>query len=126
MGSFGLVFLACRASVHRELRHVVISGLQCIYGCINLTGRSLVQSQEQRRTTPRSSSVVRITGVAFGWIGATTAFGDVVKKTVDKMRLAGQPSPLGDFSRHLFSPHDNYRRGSPCFGSKLNPMPVTR
>ena len=28
----------------------------------------------------RSSSVVRITGIAFGWIGSTTAFGDVVRK----------------------------------------------
>jgi hypothetical protein len=32
-----------------------------------------------RVQTSRSSSVVRITGMAFGWIGATTAFGDVVK-----------------------------------------------
>lgn len=29
---------------------------------------------------PGSSSVVRITGIAFGWIGATTAFGAVVRK----------------------------------------------
>jgi len=27
----------------------------------------------------RSSSVVKITGIAFGWIGSTTAFGAVVK-----------------------------------------------
>jgi hypothetical protein len=27
----------------------------------------------------RSSLVVRITGIAFGWIGSTTAFGAVVK-----------------------------------------------
>jgi hypothetical protein len=27
----------------------------------------------------RSSSVVRITGMAFAWIGSTTAFGDVVR-----------------------------------------------
>jgi hypothetical protein len=33
-----------------------------------------------RIQTSRSSSVVRITGMAFGWIGATTAFGTVVKK----------------------------------------------
>jgi hypothetical protein len=26
------------------------------------------------------SSVLRITGMAFGWIGSTTAFGDVVRK----------------------------------------------
>ena len=30
--------------------------------------------------TSRSSSVVRITGMAFGWIGSTIAFGDVVRK----------------------------------------------
>jgi hypothetical protein len=28
----------------------------------------------------RSSSVVEITGIAFGWIGSTTAFGEVVRK----------------------------------------------
>jgi len=28
----------------------------------------------------RSSSVVRITGIALGWIGSTTAFGAVVRK----------------------------------------------
>ena len=33
-----------------------------------------------RIQTSRSSSVVRITGIAFGWIGSTTAFGDVVRK----------------------------------------------
>jgi hypothetical protein len=32
-----------------------------------------------RIQTSRSSSVVRITGIAFGWIGSTTAFGEVVK-----------------------------------------------
>jgi len=30
--------------------------------------------------TSRSSPVVRIPGIAFGWIGSTTAFGDVVKQ----------------------------------------------
>ena len=30
--------------------------------------------------TSRSSPVSRITGIAFGWIGSTTAFGDVVRK----------------------------------------------
>jgi hypothetical protein len=33
-----------------------------------------------RIQTSRSSSVVGITGIAFGWIGSTTAFGDVVRK----------------------------------------------
>ena len=30
--------------------------------------------------TSRSSSVVRMTGIAFGWMGSTTAFGCVVRK----------------------------------------------
>ena len=30
--------------------------------------------------------MVRITGMAFGWIGSTTAFGDVVRNPVDLMR----------------------------------------
>ncbi len=37
-------------------------------------------SQGARIHTSRSSSVVRITGIALGWIGSTTAFGVVVKK----------------------------------------------
>jgi hypothetical protein len=37
-------------------------------------------SHGARIQTSHSSSVVRITGIAFGWIGATTAFGEVVRK----------------------------------------------
>src|SRR6267154_6643925 len=33
-----------------------------------------------RVQTSRSSSVVKITGIALGWIGSTTAFGAVVRK----------------------------------------------
>jgi hypothetical protein len=33
-----------------------------------------------RRAHPDIALVVRITGIALGWIGATTAFGAVVKK----------------------------------------------
>jgi hypothetical protein len=33
-----------------------------------------------RIQTSCSSSVVRITGIAFGWIGSTIAFGAVVRK----------------------------------------------
>jgi hypothetical protein len=33
-----------------------------------------------RIQTSRSSSVIRITGIALGWIGSTTAFGAVVRK----------------------------------------------
>jgi hypothetical protein len=39
---------------------------------------ALASSHFPRIHTSRSSSVVRITGIAFGWIGSTTAFGDVV------------------------------------------------
>jgi hypothetical protein len=40
----------------------------------------LASSQGARIQTSRSSSVVRITGIALGWIGSTTAFGAVVRK----------------------------------------------
>jgi len=36
---------------------------------------ALASSHGARIHTSRSSGVVRITGMAFGWIGATTAFG---------------------------------------------------
>jgi len=41
---------------------------------------AFASSHGARIQTSRSSSVVRITGIAFGWIGTTMAFGDVVKK----------------------------------------------
>jgi hypothetical protein len=40
---------------------------------------ALASSQGARIQMSRSSSLVRITGIAFGWIGSTTAFGDVVR-----------------------------------------------
>jgi hypothetical protein len=40
--------------------------------------RALASSHGARIHTSRSSSVVRITGMALGWIGSTTAFGAVV------------------------------------------------
>jgi len=42
--------------------------------------KALASSHGARIQTSRSSSVVRITGMSFGWIGATTAYGDVVRK----------------------------------------------
>jgi hypothetical protein len=42
---------------------------------------ALASSQGARIHTSRSSSVVKITGMAFGWIGSTIAFGAVVRKT---------------------------------------------
>jgi len=41
---------------------------------------AFASSHGGRSQTSRSSSVVKITGIAFGWIGATTAFGEVVRK----------------------------------------------
>ena len=40
----------------------------------------LASSQGARIQTSHSSSVSRMTGMAFGWIGSTMAFGDVVRK----------------------------------------------
>jgi hypothetical protein len=44
-------------------------------------GRSsaFASSQGARIQTSRSCCVVRTTGIAFGWIGSTTAFGDAVR-----------------------------------------------
>jgi hypothetical protein len=41
---------------------------------------AFASSHGARVQTSRSSSVVRITGMAFAWIGSTTAFGEVVRK----------------------------------------------
>src|SRR5215216_1823951 len=41
---------------------------------------ALASSHGARSQTSRSSSVNRMTGMAFGWIGCTTAVGDVVRK----------------------------------------------
>jgi hypothetical protein len=41
---------------------------------------AFASSHGARSQTSRSSSVVKITGIAFGWIGSTTAFGAVVRK----------------------------------------------
>jgi hypothetical protein len=41
---------------------------------------ALASSHGARIHTSYSSGVVRITGMAFGWIGSTTAFGAVVSK----------------------------------------------
>src|ERR1700756_2923656 len=41
---------------------------------------AFASSHGARIQTSRSSSVVKITGTALGWIGSTTAFGAVVRK----------------------------------------------
>jgi hypothetical protein len=40
---------------------------------------AFASSHGARIQMSRSSSVVKITGIALGWIGSTTAFGDVVR-----------------------------------------------
>jgi hypothetical protein len=40
---------------------------------------ALASSHSAGIQTSRSSSVVRMTGIAFGWMGWTTAFGEVVR-----------------------------------------------
>src|SRR6266436_8555785 len=42
--------------------------------------KALASSHGARIQTSHSSSVVRMTGIAFGWIGSTIAFGAVVRK----------------------------------------------
>jgi hypothetical protein len=42
------------------------------------SSRALGASANNHKST--SAGVVRVTGIAFGWIGATTAFGSVVRK----------------------------------------------
>ena len=42
--------------------------------------RAFASSHGARIQMSHSFGVVRITGMAFGWIGSTTAFGDVVRK----------------------------------------------
>jgi hypothetical protein len=41
---------------------------------------AFASSQGARSQTSRSSSVIKITGIAFGWIGSTMAFSAVVRK----------------------------------------------
>ena len=49
---------------------------------------ALASSHGARIQTSRSSSVVRITGMPFRWIGSTTAFGE---KAIDRMRQGADP-----------------------------------
>ena len=74
----------------------------------------------------RLTSINSIISLPTGAALVGLAFYDALPKNGNKIIMASDASPLGDFSRPPFSPHDNHRRGSPSFGSKLNPMPVTR
>jgi hypothetical protein len=69
-----------------ELHAVNLSSLSgpriTIFSASSGNGRctALASSQGARIHTSRSSAVVKIAGIAFGWIGSTTAFGAVVRK----------------------------------------------
>src|SRR6202000_2169488 len=66
--------------------------------CSALSGRgrckTFASSHGARIHTSRSSSVVRITGIAFEWIGSTTAFGDVVRKPRSEEDTSELQSPV--------------------------------
>jgi Rha family phage regulatory protein len=70
----------------REFHAAILSSLSgprmTIFRASSGSGRwsALASSHGARSQASRSSSVVRMTGIALGWIGATTAFGAVVRK----------------------------------------------
>ena len=73
------------------------------------TGRckAFASSQGARIQTSCSSPVVKITGIAFGWIGSTTAFGAVMRSRADVY-----PSPTPDqFQRETPQPSAEQQRG---------------
>jgi hypothetical protein len=67
-----LVFLI--GAAHDDLERVIGQGRYSAFA----------SSHAARIQTSRSSSVVRITGMALGWIGSTIAFGR--QETIDLMR----------------------------------------
>jgi hypothetical protein len=67
------------------------------------------RSQGARIQTSRSSSVVRITGMALGWIGSTTAFRCCCQEAVDEMRT-GYRLRLGATVAPEFGPDATERR----------------
>ena len=69
------IYVAARSSLLSAPRMTILSASSGNGHC-----NALASSHGARIQASRSSSVVRITGMAFGWIGSTTAFGDVVRK----------------------------------------------
>jgi hypothetical protein len=63
-------------------KHASLSARATIFNASSGRGRcsAFASSYGARIHTSRSSSVVRITGIAFGWTGSSTAFGVVVRK----------------------------------------------
>jgi hypothetical protein len=75
---------------------------------------AFASSAGARIHTSRSSSVVKITGIAFGWIGFTTAFASVVKKlrppdASERVCLAQKPKFLAHDHKTCMSGHGSGR-----------------
>src|SRR6202000_3115571 len=83
-----LVFYAAASSLSAP-RATILSALFGSGRC-----NALASSHGARSQTSRSSSVVRITGIAFGWIGSTTAFGAVVRKPRSEEDTSELQSPV--------------------------------
>lgn len=72
---FGVLHAATALSSLSAPRMTIVSASSGNGRC-----NAFASSHGARIQTSRSSSVSSITGIAFGWIGATTAFGVVVRK----------------------------------------------
>ena len=79
---YPLFDLNSRRNVHAAALSSLSAPRMTIFKALSGRGRcnAFASSHGARIQTSRSSSVVRITGMAFGWIGSTMAFGAVVRK----------------------------------------------
>jgi hypothetical protein len=67
--------------------------------------------------TSRSSSVVRITGMAFGWIGSTMAFGEVSARLLwdaisARIKTLSEPEPKYFVINRAFAAAENVKISS--------------
>jgi hypothetical protein len=78
---FGIFFGGEHAFGNQQQRKAALAPRATITRSASCSGRcsALASSHDARIHTSYSSSVVRITGMAFGWIGSTIAFGAVVR-----------------------------------------------
>ena len=81
---------------------------------------ALASSHGARIHTSRSSSVVRITGMAFGWIGSTTAFGEVVRKP-GRLRARNPAPHSGRRRRKLVGINDHALMRPEARGGRIPP-----
>jgi hypothetical protein len=79
------LILFCVAACHDLQRIIRQRSLQRL--------RLIPSSHGARIHTSRSSSVVRITGIALEWIGSMIAFGVVARKPYARSRKAHRPKP---------------------------------